>query len=477
MVASGVLTVILKLGFFVGVQIVCGLVQSIGWPPHVVADRGELYPTEQLCEDLIREILIKLHVETLINFKQVSKTWMYIISSHHLAKTHYYYHSVAKSQSPGNKNPKSFFLLRDTARQGRQGTFITSISVTPDQLECTVHEHKYLHYLEGYCSLLPPPLFSIGLGLYCIHKSFTPKVALWNPGTREIKVLPPTPLCHSQIDYDYIVFGHAEYKDDMLFYKVGVLSYKRLSFKLETLELYDSSSNSWKVLACDDILYCRMTLQDGINLNGTLHLLSRLDSKHIHIITFDYSSEVFGRMEVPYPLQITGRYVLRRPFISLYDDKFLCLAAMWKVQDVINYHGFIDVWVMREYGVKESWSKEYTTGPLRHTVLKYSKSIGGIFLNAYDKGTGIGLYNCASSAVTSLPVISDNWGLVNTYVFEHMESLVSINGTPDETRTQKCISNKGHNSHQEHPASNRVVLFISAIKKCFSKLYTSRRRS
>ncbi|KAL9664526.1 hypothetical protein QQ045_019930 [Rhodiola kirilowii] len=429
MVASGMLTVILKLGFFVGVQIVCGLVQSIGWPPHVVADRGELYPTEQLCEDLIREILIKLHVETLINFKQVSKTWMYIISSHHFAKTHYYYHSVAKSQSP------------------------------------------------GYCSLLPPPLFSIGLGLYCVHKSFTPKVALWNPGTREIKVLPPTPLCHSQKDYDYIVFGHAEYKDDMLFYKVGVLSYKRLSFKLETLELYDSSSNSWKVLACDDILYYRMSLHDGINLNGTLHLLSRPDSKHIHIITFDYSSEVFGRMEVPYPPQITGRYVLHKLFLSLYDDKFLCLAALWKVQDAINYHEFIDVWVMREYGVKESWSKEYTTGPLRHTVLNYGKSIGGIFLKGFDKGTGIGLYNCASSAVTSLPVISDYWVFFNTYVFEHMESLVSINGTPDETRTQKCISNKGHNSHQEHPASNRVVLFISAIKKCFSKLYTSRRRS
>ncbi|CAM8900686.1 unnamed protein product [Rhodiola kirilowii] len=416
--------------------------------------------TEQFCDDLIQEILLKLPVKTLIRLKGVSKTWLYIITSHKFVKRHFDV-SVAQRQLPGNKNPKSLFFLRVGCGPKRD-TYITSMSLTP-QLECTVHDNIYLPYLKTMDDwAYRAPLFSIGLGLYCVAKFCTP-VAIWNPATKEIKSLPPAPF-HGK-EYHYLVFGHAEFKDDRLCYKVVLLSCR--DWPYFRIELYDSSSNSWKVLGCD-FVYTRRWHCDEINFNGTLHLLSP-GHKKPYIITFDYNTEVFGRMEVPDRLQIHPPFGIHEPILSLYDDRYLSLAVFWTTEGARN-NSFFDVWIMREYGVTESWSKECTTGPLKDTtkIVNYWKSIGGISSMRCDRNK-VYISDCASSAVISLPV---NLYKQDLYVFEHTESLISINGAPDERRTQKLFSIKGHT------VSSWVRLFISRMKKyCRSKLCTSKLRN
>ncbi|CAM8930738.1 unnamed protein product [Rhodiola kirilowii] len=416
--------------------------------------------TEQFCDDLIEEILLKLPVKTLIRFKGVSKTWLYIITSQKFVKRHYDV-SVAQRQLPGNKNPKSLFFLRDDCGP-KPDKYIISMSLTP-QLECTVHDNIYLPYLETTNAwTYRPPLFSIGLGLYCVAKFCTPAaVAVWNPATKEIKALPPPPF-HGE-ENSYLVFGHAEFKDDRLCYKVVLLSYQ--GWSNFWIELYDSSSNSWKVLGCD-FVYIRRWHHDEININGTLHLLSHHPG-HVkpYIITFDYNTEVFGRMEVPDRLQIHAPFGIHEPILSLYDDRYLSLDVFWTIEGARN-NRFFDVWVMREYGVTESWSKECTKGPLKDTTktVNYWKSIGGISLMRYD-GNKVYISDCASSAVISLPLNLDKRDL---YVFEHTESLISINGSG----TQKLFRNKGHT------VSSWVRLFISRMKKYWrSKLCTSKLRN
>ncbi|CAM8947157.1 unnamed protein product [Rhodiola kirilowii] len=414
-----------------------------------------MYTTELFCEDLVREILLNLPVKTLIRFKQVSRTWLYIITSHDFAKRHYY-RSVANSQSPaGSKNPKSFFLVRFVECPDRR--FITSLSLTNDLQECTIHENIFSPYLENMCNCcycFSPPLASVGLGLYIVKFRCISAIALWNPATREIKVLPPSPFYEFGKHFGCFSFGQAEIKDNTntFSYKVGFIIYKPADWPYFKLVLYDSSNNSWKALSCD-LGYYRGCYADGINLKRKVHLLSvteKLDAAYI--ITFDYNSEVIGRMEVPAIPQISGRYYkFQDSFLTLYDDRFLCLVVFWKSVEDQPYRflvpgqerletTFFDVWVMREYGVTESWIKERTIGPVRDNLIiqNYGKSTGGVvFFEMHDKGNRIYLSSCASSsAITNnLLVKSDRQEFM--FVLERMESLVSINGTSDETQTQK----------------------------------------
>uniref|UniRef100_A0A7N0UJ90 F-box domain-containing protein n=1 Tax=Kalanchoe fedtschenkoi TaxID=63787 RepID=A0A7N0UJ90_KALFE len=262
----------------------------------------ELGAERELCGDLIREILLKLPVKSLLRFKQVSKTWLQMITSTSFISSHY---SVAKNRQPG------------------------------------------------------PPFFSIRNEL----------AALWNPGTRKLEAVPPDRI-HEEHSWMF-GFGHVDYKDDRFSYKVGLLSPPKNNVAY-WLQLYSSGSDSWKVLMTPDGSRCCSWTGRGVNLNGKYHTLFVDPNKKpeegngykhdFHIMTFDYDNAVFGRMEVPKVLPITGRWNLMfKSFLTLDGDKCLCLVIRWKNAEV-NHEGFMDVWVMSKYGVKESWSKKGTTG-------------------------------------------------------------------------------------------------------------------
>uniref|UniRef100_A0A7N0VJA8 F-box associated beta-propeller type 1 domain-containing protein n=1 Tax=Kalanchoe fedtschenkoi TaxID=63787 RepID=A0A7N0VJA8_KALFE len=232
-----------------------------------------------------------------------------------------------------------------------------------------------------------PQLFPAGFGLYCIFEWNTRRVALWNHGTRKLEVLPPSPFCdRNHPEYNPIFFfGHFEYKDDEFSYKVGIFSARsHNSVGAHRLHLYSSSSNSWKVILTpeESIVCCWMG--DGVNLNDKYHILSmeKKEEDDYHIMTFDYSSEVFSRIEVPDLPRTNGRCnLMYKSFLTLDDDTLLCLVIPWINEEVIHEE-FMDLWVMREYGAKESWSKEFTVGPTDNyiRVAGYSKSAGAFLL-------------------------------------------------------------------------------------------------
>uniref|UniRef100_A0A7N0VJT9 F-box domain-containing protein n=1 Tax=Kalanchoe fedtschenkoi TaxID=63787 RepID=A0A7N0VJT9_KALFE len=134
----------------------------------------------ELCGDLIREILIKLPVKSLLRFKQVSKTWLRMITSN------------------------SFIYSHNSAAQNRQSA--------------------------------------------------------------------PS----------YFIFRYA----------MAPMSIR--------LHLYSSSIDSWKVILTPEESVVRCWMGDGVNLNDKYHILSmekKEEYDDYHIMTFDYNSEVFGRIE------------------------------------------------------------------------------------------------------------------------------------------------------------------------------------
>lgn len=70
----------------------------------------------------------------------------------------------------------------------------------------------------------------------------------------------------------------------------------------------------------------------------------------LHVVSFDVAAEKFKEIERPGcgSLDICNFHL-----VVIYG----CLSAV-----VCNDGGQIDIWVMKEYGVKESWTKEYVIG-------------------------------------------------------------------------------------------------------------------
>uniref|UniRef100_A0A7N0VL31 F-box domain-containing protein n=1 Tax=Kalanchoe fedtschenkoi TaxID=63787 RepID=A0A7N0VL31_KALFE len=407
--------------------------------PEKTVAQSELY------EDLIREVLLKLPVKSLLRFKQVSKTWLQMVTSKAFISDHY---SVARNR----QSHPSFFVIRNPIyNKNRAVNVITQISM--DASGIRTDKNIPLRFI-GRCGerYTFPVFFPMGFGLYCIFELLSQTVVLWNLGTRKSEVLPPSPF-RDRINPEHdpsVCFAHV---DDDFSYKVGLLSVRRYlennnSVFVQRLQLYSSSSNSWKMILIPEGSVVGYCMADGVNLNGKYHIFS-LDSNQeqdynngseeeddnnyiydYHIMTFDYASELFGRIEVPDTPQMTRRCnLMDKSFLISNDGILLCLVIPWINEDV-NHEKFLDMWVMHEYGVKESWSKEHTIGPISNDmhVLGYSKNVEGFFLQDCD--SQLYLFKCGSSTAERIVLHHLSFEMTNVQVIELIvESLIPIKGT------------------------------------------------
>lgn len=137
-----------------------------------------------------------------------------------------------------------------------------------------------------------------------------------------------------------------------------------------------------------------------VNLNGKSHWLTLCmlrEGDVDKITTFDYENEVLDFIPIPLNSEV-GKYDMSKGILSLWNEAFLCLLLCWEKDDNL----FIDIWVMREYGVEDSWSKKFTVGPISKDtiVLGFSSKVQGIFLQ--ERGscpTSLTLYDSKSSSV------------------------------------------------------------------------------
>uniref|UniRef100_A0A7N0SZP0 F-box domain-containing protein n=1 Tax=Kalanchoe fedtschenkoi TaxID=63787 RepID=A0A7N0SZP0_KALFE len=94
----------------------------------------------ELCGDLIREILLKLPVKSLLRFKQVSKTWLHMITSNSFISGHY---SVAQNR----QSAPSYFIVRYAIESSRVVSFITQISMETSRIR--IDQDIHLRFLES----------------------------------------------------------------------------------------------------------------------------------------------------------------------------------------------------------------------------------------------------------------------------------------------------------------------------------------
>lgn len=139
------------------------------------------------------------------------------------------------------------------------------------------------------------------------------------------------------------------------------------SFESE-VKVYSLRTNEWKDIQAMPYVLC-YTGKMGILVNTSLHwVVTRklVPEATEFIVGFDIGTERF--QEVPIPDSVKDHFEMDVGVIG----KNLCIVANYQEE------GDFEVWVMKEYGVKESWTRLFKMAHTQETIknvmpLAYSK--------------------------------------------------------------------------------------------------------
>ncbi|XP_058746688.1 putative F-box protein At3g16210 [Vicia villosa] len=210
-------------------------------------------------------------------------------------------------------------------------------------------------------------------GIRCIEE--LGRYVLWNPATREFQIAPTSPFAFkSGWDpmIDFHGFGYDRIRDD---YKVirHVYFFPRIDYEYEIWrdgngsplwEIYCLRSNSWKKLYIDmPRHYYRMG--DLMYMDGVCHwwasdtedVVYEINDE-VYLVSFDLSCEIFVKTYIPSNMDDidgTGTRMIRG--LVVLNGTISCISYYLKAT---TFH----ISILGEIGVKESWTKLFTVGPL-----------------------------------------------------------------------------------------------------------------
>ncbi|XP_026429455.1 F-box protein CPR1-like [Papaver somniferum] len=206
------------------------------------------------------------------------------------------------------------------------------------------------------------------------------------------------------------------------------------------IDVYTVKSNSWSSSIQGTFLFRSGKGYRGVFFNGRLHWLGGLDTYETCsevILSFYISNEIVVNMLLPENIMPPKDYygeVYKN--VGVWGD-CIGIACIWNSVR-------IDVWVMQEYGVKDSWIIKYTTTqlplPFSLQEIPFWKSLW-CFNNGellVDTGKKILLYEPKTERVTSVVVRDIS---INNSRQIYVESIVSL----------------GSGTNMEKPITDEVV--------------------
>ncbi|TYH51866.1 hypothetical protein ES332_D10G310000v1 [Gossypium tomentosum] len=348
-------------------------------------------PRFELPEALVMEILSKLPVKSLTRFNCVCKYWCSSFQTPHFISNNYH----------NNLENNNLNLLLSRCDGNTFQRYFSQLS-----------NEKYQNYID--------------------------KAAIWNPSTREFKILPPSsiqrppyfsPFEETYLTLDDVSFDHASFGFDSKTDDYKVIRFVTLTFVnseeqyphphfMYQVELYSLRSNSWQEIPCPDYKPTGTTLGNNY-VDGICYWKTEtgayLDFRGL-ILSFDMGNEKFSILPIP-------------EFVGSFPEYFVNLLVFNGSLGAIVYptEGIdtsFDLWVTSE-GV---WTKQFNIKSISGVVrpLGFGKN-GDLFLR--DTNDEVLLFDASTQELKELQI--------NTYLdhfrftislHAYLESLVRING-------------------------------------------------
>lgn len=317
---------------------------SISFHVGVRVDRVSLLRTmsDYLPTELVIEILRNLPVKSLIRFTTVCKSWHSIITSPTFINSHLSNHqnrTLLLRRYDKQDNREHYSLLRATDG---------SLHVDPSSgVDFPFRSQIGYFRIVGSCD-----------GLLCLSDDFfanpSGPVVVWNPSVRNHMVLPKGIINPKEPHIAILGFGVVSHE-----YKVVRLVYCRkpddFGFVVPPqVEIFSLKTGMWRgVKEVGFSLRILEFMWRQVFLNGVVHWVAYEPINDIAsrsaVLAFQLGDEVFS--EVMLPDELARETVTN-----------LTIFVIGESLGMIKYNGeasnqSFDVWMMKEYCVRESWTK------------------------------------------------------------------------------------------------------------------------
>ncbi|OWM83357.1 hypothetical protein CDL15_Pgr012838 [Punica granatum] len=360
---------------------------------------------ENLPFEIINEILLRLPVDALLRCRCVSKRWHFLIDNPRFISQ-----QLARS-ARSHSNQTLFFrhksvlrtldldsLSRDDSPPADASSSCAALEEINYPLMCYSDEIKLL----GSCN-----------GLICLSNA-ADDVIIWNPSLKKHRFLPYFSIegrksCGiSLLSVCVYGFGFVHESDD---YKLlRLVEYIGQPIESDVC-LYSMRSNSWRRI--QDLPYSLIYPRKmGVFVHRALHWVMTpelVPDSPNYIVGFDLEAENFGLIPQP--------DVLDKSFeIDVSDlDGYLCMVAN-------NRNYGVDVWIMNEYGLKDSWAKLFSI-----PQSDVPRTSGFMWPLAYSQGGG------------RILVQQDKKNLFWYDIRQKEVERIQIQGMPSSFETQVCL--------------------------------------
>ncbi|KAL1818014.1 hypothetical protein ACET3Z_020588 [Daucus carota] len=305
---------------------------------------------DRLPNDIALDILLRLPVISLLQSSFVCRSWHNLRLNHNLATLHL---SQAVNRDP--------LLIFHSDYPLRNELCFTEFPASDD-------DEKTVKKISTPFSASMPEFIIEGScnGLLCLSDTlYREAVYIYNPLTRDYSELPKT----RQYEDQTVVCGFGYHPGTQEYKVVKIVHHRITNFGYQYVErtkrlaklrsevlVFTLGGNAWKNVGRAPFSHVDWRSRQALCTNGRLHWLSfgeyngeYNNIRGLIIVSFDLADDNFH--EVP------------RPDFSVIDGRNYHLAVLRGcLSAAVFEHGLrrdLEIWVMKEYNVKESWTKEF----------------------------------------------------------------------------------------------------------------------
>ncbi|KMS96460.1 hypothetical protein BVRB_9g225150 [Beta vulgaris subsp. vulgaris] len=305
--------------------------------------------------DLLPLILVRLPVKSLLRFRCVSKSWNSLITSSYFITAHINHNDANNCHA----------LLRCYYLETREDSYaLHSDNNSLDkitELDFPSETREFFHIID--CAN----------GVVCLMDSYQRynTVLLWNPSIRKFLTLPNSnyELSTDELMNTTLGFGFDTLNNDYKFIRIYHPNNGTLKMDIFTL-----STGCWTDIEIRSSL-APVKTEVATYLDGVLHWLSY----NKLIVGFNLGKEKF-----------TEKLVLPAEIDDCFIGVWRGSLSAFETQDRDTYK----LWVMKEYGVRESWTKMFeirgswiVRGITRDRGLMLFQTFPSRYIDAYDPET------------------------------------------------------------------------------------------